>query len=224
MCGIIGYCGPKPAAGVLLEGLKRLEYRGYDSAGICVQTGDGALRLYKRKGKIRDLIPLVPEGLAGSCGIGHTRWATHGEVNDQNAHPHLDCERPHRRGPQRDHRELPESQGEAPLGGAPLRLGDRLRGHRPPDREILRRRLDGGGAPGAGPAEGHLRHRVPAPRPPRPPGGGPSGLAPGGRDRSQGSPSWPPTSPPSSATPSRWSTWRTASWSASPARSCAPRT
>ncbi len=90
MCGIIGYCGPKPAAGVLLEGLKRLEYRGYDSAGICVQT-DGALRLVKRKGKIRDLLPLVPGDLAGSCGIGHTRWATHGEVNDQNAHPHLDC-------------------------------------------------------------------------------------------------------------------------------------
>ncbi len=92
MCGIIGYCGPKPAAGLLLEGLKRLEYRGYDSAGICVQAeGGGPLSLYKRKGKIRDLIPLVPEELAGSCGIGHTRWATHGEVNDQNAHPHLDC-------------------------------------------------------------------------------------------------------------------------------------
>ena len=92
MCGIIGYCGPKPAAGLLLEGLKRLEYRGYDSAGICVQAeGGGPLRLYKRKGKIRELIPLVPEELAGSCGIGHTRWATHGEVTDQNAHPHLDC-------------------------------------------------------------------------------------------------------------------------------------
>ncbi|OHD76691.1 MAG: glutamine--fructose-6-phosphate aminotransferase [Spirochaetes bacterium RBG_16_67_19] len=92
MCGIIGYCGPKPAAGLLLEGLKRLEYRGYDSAGICVQAeGGGPLSLYKRKGKIRELIPLVPEELAGSCGIGHTRWATHGEVTDQNAHPHLDC-------------------------------------------------------------------------------------------------------------------------------------
>jgi glucosamine--fructose-6-phosphate aminotransferase (isomerizing) len=90
MCGIIGYCGPKPAATVLLEGLKRLEYRGYDSAGICVQ-GPEALSLFKRKGKIRDLVPLVPGALRGSCGIGHTRWATHGEVNDQNAHPHLDC-------------------------------------------------------------------------------------------------------------------------------------
>ena len=90
MCGIIGYCGPKPAGRVLLEGLKRLEYRGYDSAGICVQGATG-LQLYKRKGKIRDLIPLVPEDLAARCGIGHTRWATHGEVNDQNAHPHLDC-------------------------------------------------------------------------------------------------------------------------------------
>ncbi len=90
MCGIIGYCGPKPAAGVLLEGLKRLEYRGYDSAGICVQT-PGGLTLIKRKGKIRELAAQVPEELAGSCGLGHTRWATHGEVNDQNAHPHLDC-------------------------------------------------------------------------------------------------------------------------------------
>jgi glucosamine--fructose-6-phosphate aminotransferase (isomerizing) len=90
MCGIIGYCGPKPAATVLLEGLKRLEYRGYDSAGICVQEPQ-ALALFKRKGKIRDLVSLVPGALRGSCGIGHTRWATHGEVNDQNAHPHLDC-------------------------------------------------------------------------------------------------------------------------------------
>lgn len=89
MCGIVGYCGPRPAADVLLEGLKRLEYRGYDSAGICVGT-NGAYTLIKKKGKIRDLREAVPDTLAGEFGIGHTRWATHGEVNDKNAHPHTD--------------------------------------------------------------------------------------------------------------------------------------
>lgn len=90
MCGIIGYCGPRPAAKVLLEGLKRLEYRGYDSAGICVAEEEG-LRLIKREGKIRRLAERVPSDVKGNTGIGHTRWATHGRVNDLNAHPHLDC-------------------------------------------------------------------------------------------------------------------------------------
>lgn len=90
MCGITGYCGLRPAAKVLLEGLKRLEYRGYDSAGICVAEEDG-LRLIKKEGKIRRLIEKVPADIKGNTGIGHTRWATHGRVNDLNAHPHLDC-------------------------------------------------------------------------------------------------------------------------------------
>ncbi len=90
MCGIIGYCGPKPAVQVLLEGLKRLEYRGYDSAGICVGV-DGRIQIIKRKGKVRDLRNHIPSDLSGENGIGHTRWATHGEVNDINAHPHTDC-------------------------------------------------------------------------------------------------------------------------------------
>ena len=89
MCGIVGYCGVKPAADILLEGLKRLEYRGYDSAGICVGNGE-SITTVKRKGKIRDLREIVPDDLAGTFGIGHTRWATHGEVNDENAHPHSD--------------------------------------------------------------------------------------------------------------------------------------
>lgn len=89
MCGIIGYCGPKPAANVLLEGLKRLEYRGYDSAGISVFR-DGQLSVFKRKGKIADLRESLPDNVNGETGIGHTRWATHGEVNDTNAHPHVD--------------------------------------------------------------------------------------------------------------------------------------
>ena len=91
MCGIIGYCGPKSSVEVLLEGLKRLEYRGYDSAGVCVYR-DGELICLKRKGKIRDLRAHIPAGTDGLWGIGHTRWATHGEVNDINAHPHLDCQ------------------------------------------------------------------------------------------------------------------------------------
>ena len=90
MCGIVGYCGPRHTSEILLEGLKRLEYRGYDSAGICVGN-DGALRVLKRTGKIKDLREIVPHDVSGRYGIGHTRWATHGEVNDRNAHPHLDC-------------------------------------------------------------------------------------------------------------------------------------
>lgn len=87
MCGIVGYCGSRPASEVLLEGLKRLEYRGYDSSGICVGTGD-QYKLLKKKGKIRDLIEIVGDRVFGEFGIGHTRWATHGEANDLNAHPH----------------------------------------------------------------------------------------------------------------------------------------
>jgi len=90
MCGIVGYVGPRKAAGVLLGGLKRLEYRGYDSAGIAVMDS-GSLGIFKRKGKIQDLKAIVPEGLAGCAGIGHTRWATHGGVTDANAHPHADA-------------------------------------------------------------------------------------------------------------------------------------
>jgi len=89
MCGIVGYIGDRPAAGVLVEGLKRLEYRGYDSAGICIGS-DNRLQLIKRKGKIKDLRSILPEVIPGHYGIGHTRWATHGEVNDVNAHPHTD--------------------------------------------------------------------------------------------------------------------------------------
>ena len=87
MCGIVGYCGSRPASEILLEGLKRLEYRGYDSSGICVGT-DNHYELLKKKGKIRDLIEIVGERVFGDFGIGHTRWATHGEANDLNAHPH----------------------------------------------------------------------------------------------------------------------------------------
>jgi glutamine---fructose-6-phosphate transaminase (isomerizing) len=89
MCGIVGYIGRQDAAPILMESLHRLEYRGYDSAGISV-VRNGALRVYKSKGKVRDLERLLPENLKGAPGIGHTRWATHGEPSDLNAHPHTD--------------------------------------------------------------------------------------------------------------------------------------
>ncbi|WP_425840291.1 glutamine--fructose-6-phosphate transaminase (isomerizing) [Microbacterium sp. PA5] len=91
MCGIVGYVGPRPSQDILLSGLARLEYRGYDSAGIAVIDGDGQLGLRKRAGKLKVLRDdLVDHPLAdGTTGIGHTRWATHGGPTDANAHPHL---------------------------------------------------------------------------------------------------------------------------------------
>src|SRR5205809_188612 len=91
MCGIVGYVGPKNAVPVLLEGLARLEYRGYDSAGVAVLNGRGveARKLAGRVQALRELLGRSP--VHGRCGIGHTRWATHGAPNDRNAHPHLDC-------------------------------------------------------------------------------------------------------------------------------------
>ncbi len=91
MCGIVGYVGMEEATPLLLEGLKRLEYRGYDSAGIAVMDGDG-LQIRKRSGKIEGLRRHVSdEPASGTLGIAHTRWATHGAPNERNAHPHLDC-------------------------------------------------------------------------------------------------------------------------------------
>src|SRR5665213_1691778 len=90
MCGIVGYIGRQDAAPILVEGLHRLEYRGYDSAGVAV-VRNGALRVYKSAGKVRDLERHLPEHLKGAPGIAHTRWATHGEPSDRNAHPHTDA-------------------------------------------------------------------------------------------------------------------------------------
>src|SRR5215472_4290305 len=96
MCGIIGYVGPNgtDVTSILLEGLSKLEYRGYDSAGIAVLTSNGTLELRRRAGKIANLVATVENGSrpdTGPLGIGHTRWATHGRPNDTNAHPHPDC-------------------------------------------------------------------------------------------------------------------------------------
>src|SRR5215813_2611093 len=90
MCGIVGYIGKRDAAPILMEGLHRLEYRGYDSAGMAVVDRSGALRLAKCRGRVRELEKLLPHRFKGSPGIAHTRWATHGEPSDRNAHPHCD--------------------------------------------------------------------------------------------------------------------------------------
>ncbi len=91
MCGIVGYTGKKKAAPILLDGLARLEYRGYDSAGISIRDGDANPVVVKAKGRLKVLAEKTDGGkaLAGTCGIGHTRWATHGEPSENNAHPHI---------------------------------------------------------------------------------------------------------------------------------------
>ncbi|MHB1446400.1 MAG: glutamine--fructose-6-phosphate aminotransferase, partial [Acidimicrobiales bacterium] len=89
MCGIVAYIGSRDATPVLLEGLQRLEYRGYDSAGLAV-VASGGLKVRKTTGKVRELEAGIPRRFKGSPGIGHTRWATHGVPSDANAHPHLD--------------------------------------------------------------------------------------------------------------------------------------
>ena len=90
MCGIVGYIGSHPAYEILIKGLHRLEYRGYDSAGVAMLTDDGRLNIYKSHGKVADLENFCnAKDLDGCAGIAHTRWATHGEPNDINAHPHL---------------------------------------------------------------------------------------------------------------------------------------
>src|SRR4051812_45190939 len=91
MCGIVGYVGSRPAVDVLLKGLKRLEYRGYDSAGVALYQ-NGALEIRKSEGKLENVEKLLngsrPQFLTARSGIGHTRWATHGKPTTQNAHPH----------------------------------------------------------------------------------------------------------------------------------------
>ena len=91
MCGIIGYVGKKPAKDILIDGLAKLEYRGYDSAGIALLNDDDTLTIKKKAGRVEDLREMCSDDspvYRSTCGIGHTRWATHGGVTDVNAHPH----------------------------------------------------------------------------------------------------------------------------------------
>ena len=91
MCGIVGFTGNQQAAPILLEGLEKLEYRGYDSAGVAVRNESNKIEIVKAKGRLKTLAAKTNDGisLAGTCGIGHTRWATHGEPSEDNAHPHV---------------------------------------------------------------------------------------------------------------------------------------
>src|SRR6185369_14494536 len=92
MCGIVGYVGKKPVVPLIIDGLRKLEYRGYDSAGIAVVDGERHLQLRRAEGKLRNLEAVLQESpLSGNYGIGHTRWATHGRPTEENAHPHRDC-------------------------------------------------------------------------------------------------------------------------------------
>ncbi|MFZ0716129.1 glutamine--fructose-6-phosphate transaminase (isomerizing) [Mycobacterium sp.] len=95
MCGIVGYVGHQPALGVVVDALRRMEYRGYDSSGVALVAGDGKLTVRRRAGRLANLESALaatdPAALAGSTGLGHTRWATHGRPTDRNAHPHRDA-------------------------------------------------------------------------------------------------------------------------------------
>src|SRR2546430_10879655 len=95
MCGIVVYIGPQSVVPVIIEGLRRLEYRGYDSAGIAVAGGPEGLALRRAPGKLRNLETVIADApLNGSFGIGHTRWATHGPPTEETAHPHRDGSAP----------------------------------------------------------------------------------------------------------------------------------
>src|SRR5262245_36847713 len=90
MCGIVGYVGPRDATPILIDGLRRLEYRGYDSAGVAV-LANGSVERRRAPGKLRNLEGVLAQSpLSGSVGLGHTRWATHGRPSEENAHPHAD--------------------------------------------------------------------------------------------------------------------------------------
>src|SRR6516225_10803188 len=92
MCGIVGYIGPQKVVSVIIEGLRKLEYRGYDSAGIAVVDSTGKLEIRRASGKLRNLEEVIQKSpIDGTYGIGHTRWATHGRPTEENAHPHRDC-------------------------------------------------------------------------------------------------------------------------------------
>ena len=165
MCGIIGYVGSRPAKSLLLGGLERLEYRGYDSAGLALLEADG-LEYVRAVGNLDQLKAAAGwNGSDSTTGVGHTRWATHGRVSEENAHPLTGC----------DHDEVAvvlngivenfvELKARLMADGHTFTLRDRRRGRRPPRRDPLHGRPRGGGAAGVRGARGALRLRRDPPR------------------------------------------------------------
>ena len=183
MCGIIGYVGPRECRDLLLEGLQRLEYRGYDSAGLSlIANGSmGSVHAVGNLARLRDAVAASNGDLRGSTGIGHTRWATHGRVTEANAHPHWDTsERVHivLNGIVENWTELKRA---ARGRGRRVHLRDRRRGRGPPDRAAPRRRRPRRGRPPRlQRAARPLRLRGHVGRPPRRAGGRAQGVPAGG--------------------------------------------
>ncbi len=169
MCGIIGYVGDREAKPLLLQGLKRLEYRGYDSAGIALRE-DARLDYVRAVGNLQNLVDAAgPNGSSSHHGLGHTRWATHGGVTELNAHP-LDRlrRRQDRHRPQRDRRELPRAEAGARRAGSHVHVGDRRRSGRAHARARVRRRSRRGARARLPAARGPLLDRRHPPRPSEP--------------------------------------------------------
>ncbi len=156
MCGIVGASAQRDVAPILLEGLRRLEYRGYDSAGMAL-VENGRIERTRAVGKVAALADRLGEHNPGTLGIAHTRWATHGGVNETNAHPAC-LERPGRGGPQRHHREPRGAAQATGRGRLSLRVGDRHRSCRPSHRQ-LSRNLGHAGRGGA-PCRGRTARRL----------------------------------------------------------------
>ena len=157
MCGIVGYIGPREAVPIIIDGLKRLEYRGYDSAGLAVLE-DGCLAVRRASGKLRNLEEVLKlNPVEGFFGIGHTRWATHGRPTEENAHPHRDCHGDIvvvHNGIVENYLALKEPVDRR---GPHLRYRNRHRGDRAFSREILRRESGERGARRGAPIDRRIR-------------------------------------------------------------------
>ena len=157
MCGIIGYVGDRECRDILFRGLRKLEYRGYDSAGISI-VHEGGFKLLHSVGNLDNLEAVLPDlGDGGTVGIAHTRWATHGRPSNENAHPHTDCAGALRHRAQRHRGELSEPAGRASGRGSRVHVRDRRRSGRPSHRAGLSGLAAEGGRRGL-PADGGALH------------------------------------------------------------------
>ena len=234
MCGIVGYIGKRDVAPLLLEGLQRLEYRGYDSAGIAItparQDARG-LKTVKAKGRVRDLEARVPKRFAGTTGIAHTRWATHGAPTDVNAHPHLDAEGKVAVVHNGIIDNASDLRAKLDADGVELPLRDRHRGPRPPHRPLAGRDAGGEGPRGAA-ARSRARTASPCCTPTSPTASSSPATAPRSSSASarrrcsspRTSPRWSPTPARSSpSTTARWPPSRPTTSARTPPRAPAPR-